>query len=317
MHLTHVVYFVSQNAHEWLLKSRMIIVKLQGGLGNQMFQYAVGRRLALKERSKLLLDLRSFQESRASEHAVRRDYGLGEFDLQAEIASAADLKHFFRNRGRLERGLRRLLRWPPYTTYHEPSLHYDPAVLSLPDDTYLSGYWQHVEYFQDIEHIIRRDFCFKYLALSPQAAHLATESELTESVCIHVRRGDYVQDAKTNAFHGAIDTEYLQSAVSTLVARLRSPCFYVFSDDISWCMHNLHLEQPTIFVDSTLSGGNAAVDLHLMTHCKHFILSNSSFSWWGAWLSNHPGKLVVAPQRWFATPQYADCTPALPEWIKL
>ncbi len=295
----------------------MIVVKLQGGLGNQLFQYATGRRLAIKHNAELRLDRTWFTEVATIGSAAPRDYGLAVFPIHAAPATTCELARIFRPQNRLVRRLRRLLRRPQYTTHFEQSFFYDPAVLDLPDHTYLSGYWQHVEYFADIADLIRRDFRFEGLRLPVRAAQLADAMRTSNAVCIHVRRGDYVQNAKTNALHGAVDTQYLRSAIDLVLIQVCDPRFFVFSDDIDWCRRNIELAQPTTFVEPVVSGADPVVDLYLLTCGRHYILSNSSFSWWGAWLGSGPESLIVVPRRWFQTPELVGCTPALPEWIKV
>lgn len=295
----------------------MIVVRLQGGLGNQMFQYAAGRRLAAKHRTELRLDCTWFAEKSVLNLETPRPYGLDVFAIEATSATARDLAHIFRPQHRLERCLRRLLHRPQYTIYYEQSLFYDPIVVNLPNHTYLSGYWQHIEYFADTADLVRCDFRFEGLVLPAKAVELADAMCASNTVCIHVRRGDYVQDAKTNTMHGAIDMGYLKTAVDLVLAHVCDPCFYVFSDDIDWCRRNVQIAHPITFVEPAMTGADPAVDLYLLTLGRHFILSNSSFSWWGAWLGSGEESLVVAPKRWFQAPEVAACTPALPEWIKV
>lgn len=236
----------------------MVIVKLKGGLGNQMFQYAYGRNLALKRKTILKLD-KSFLRRRFWQKALGvtpREYELGEFNIKAEFA-----KPDFRPR--------------------------------------LKGYWQNEKYFKDIRPILLKDFTLK-----KKTKNFLKFKKLisgVNSVSIHVRRGDYVKRKVTGNYHGVLDLDYYRQAVEIIRKKVKKPRFFVFSDD------------PTI---SNFSGLTNSEELILMSLCKHQIIANSSFSWWGAWLNRNPAKIVIAPQRWFRAK--IDDFEIVPQpWIKL
>jgi hypothetical protein len=171
-------------------------------------------------------------------------------------------------------------------------------VLNAPGNVYLAGYWQSEKYFKEIEDIIRRDFCLKSEP-GPENAAMADEIKGVPSVCVHVRRTDYVTDPRTNQHHGTCSPEYYRNAACLVGSQVSNPHFFVFSDEPDWARANLELPVPTTFV--THNGSEKGYeDLRLMALCQHYIIANSSFSWWGAWLGNSGG-IVVAPKRWFNT----------------
>lgn len=289
----------------------MIITRLLGGLGNQMFQYAAGRRLAHVLGVDLKLDISGFEN-----YNLRR-YSLGNFNVQENFASAEEIaaSRIFK-RGIVERVLAKVLcRQPTYIT--ERHSHFDPDILNLPDDVYLKGYWQSEKYFADIAEIIRREFTVKF----PQTGknkELAEMIASRESVSLHVRRGDYVSNPKINREYGACEPDYYLRCVEQLTQTVKNPHFFVFSDDSEWSRDNLKQTCPATFVDHNKADKNYE-DLRLMSQCKHHIIANSSFSWWGAWLNPKKDKIVFAPKQWFNKEQFAfrridDLLPAT--WIR-
>lgn len=273
-----------------------IIVRLIGGLGNQMFQYAAGRALADRLGLALLLDVSGF------EHYGLRRYELDRFAIRAEPAARADLEAFgvvaraptLLNRliGRF--GLRR-----PGQVFREASFAYDPHFEQLAEAVYLDGYWQSERYFAGIGAALREDF---RLRESPDAANADMAAAIDAepaAVSLHVRRGDYVSDAHTAQYHGVCSLDYYRLAVAAVLERVPAAHFYVFSDDPDWVAANLDVGRPLTLVRIN-DGDHGMYDLDLMRRCRHHVIANSSFSWWGAWLNPAPDKLVVAPQRWFA-----------------
>jgi|SRR5271157_5330603 len=278
----------------------MVTVRLFDGLGNQMFQYAVGRTIAHRRRASLALDASVFRD-----HKLRR-YSLGVFNITEDFAPGAsphrgkvgDLCLRFRPRGfgRLRALYRRFhpLRRP--NLLREKSFAFDPSVLEAPADVYLEGYWQSEKYFREIEDIIRREFSFK-IEPDQQNREMAARIKGVNAVAVHVRRGDYVSDPATNEHHGTCPPEYYRQGAQLIAARVLDPHFFVFSDEPDWARSNLELGGPATFV--TQNGPEKGYeDLRLMALCRHHIIANSSFSWWGAWLSNSGG-IVVAPKKWF------------------
>lgn len=292
----------------------MIIVKLVGGLGNQMFQYAAARSISWRHGTSLKLDL-SFLEGDQTGNTPRK-YELDNYCITAEKASRWETITMS-GRGKTGLGTTIAQKYQAvvdYAVFRERSFNFDPQLFAVPDNVYLEGYWQSERYFADIREIIRNEFTVK-TPLIDGNMELANEIKAVNAVSIHVRRGDYVLDEKTRNFHGICNLEYYLKAEDRVAQTLVNPHFFVFSDDPKWVKDNLKLRHPVRYVSH--KGSIAHEDLRLMSLCSHHVIANSSFSWWGAWLSNNPDKLVVAPERWFNDPSIntSDLIPS--DWQRL
>jgi hypothetical protein len=295
----------------------MIVTQLFGGLGNQMFQYALGRALAEKHRSALLLDTSWFAKSSFDVHSVR-SYALDRYRIQAEVLTDSDrstLRLPSLDDGRIRRWCHRIFGRPTMPLVRERQFEFDAVVLESPDPCYLSGYWQSPKYFEPIGPVLRQEFTLR-MALAGENLDIAALISRGRAVSLHVRRGDYVTNPQTNKTHPPCGPEYYATAVALLRQKLGDFHLYAFSDDPDWVERNLKFRVPMTVVRHNNSVEPHA-DLHLLTQCNHHIISNSSFSWWGAWLSPQAGKIVVAPRRWFRDPALNtdDLIPA--EWIRL
>lgn len=276
----------------------MIIVNVIGGLGNQMFQYAAGRALAHARGLPLRLDISSFDG-----YGLHQGFQLPRsFCCEAEIASAADVSGILG--WRAIPAIKRILARPEFTAVRskafvvEPHFHFWPGIRSVPGTAYLHGYWQSEKYFADAADVLRVDFAFRQ-PMSEVNAAWAERIDRCMAVSLHVRRGDYVSDPKTRAVLGPCSLDYYRSAVRYVAERVGTPEFFVFSDDIAWARDNLDIGFPCHYIDHN-RGMESYNDMRLMSLCRHYILANSSFSWWGAWLNPRADKIVVAPARWFA-----------------
>jgi hypothetical protein len=291
----------------------MIITRLNGGLGNQMFQYAAGRCLACTLNTGLKLDISPFR------HDPLRDYELSVFNIQETIASDADLN-------RVRRPLSWMIRHPvealksvihqdvPVRYVRERQFHFDPEIPALPDNVYLEGYWQSEKYFRKIEPLIRQEF---RLRVAPGAIVQELAGRIRESsgVSIHIRRGDFASNPATNATHGLCPADYYQRAIEKISRQTKDASFWIFSDDPEWATENIITDHPSYYVSD--HHFNNYEDLYLMSCCVHHIIANSSFSWWGAYLGSHPGKIVIAPKNWFKKADIRT-TDLLPDsWIQL
>ena len=288
-----------------MLGSNMIVVKIRGGLGNQMFQYAAGRMLALANTCELKLDLSWFKLSLSDTTA--RKYELGVFEIAENFSSFTETAYL------------RLASAIPFLTpcyKKEASFNFDPSILKSGVNTYLDGYWQSYKYFQLIHDVIQNDFKFKYPLTGENIRFAEQVTADANSVAVHIRRGDYISNRNNVAFHGICPLSYYSDAVERIRAQFAAAHFYVFSDDPSWVRENFPCDSSFTIVDHN-TPDNAAEDLRLMTLCKHHIIANSTFSWWGAWLCRNPGKVVIAPQRWFNDPRMNSQDLIPDTWIRI
>lgn len=269
----------------------MVIVKLMGGLGNQMFQYAMGRRLAEKHKTVLKLDTTFLLDRTFRKNFTFRNFDLQIFNIQENIASIQEIKSHYNI---LKRGISKLYPNCNLNSYvKEKKNDFDSTIINLGDNFYLDGYWASEKYFKDIEPIIREEFSFKNSISSKITETIAS----TDSICIHIRRGDYISNPVINKKMGVMDMGYYKKGLAYICERIENPNIFVFSDDMNWVKTNLKFDFPTTYVDFNNAGTNE--DMRLMSLCKHNIIANSTFSWWGAWLNNNEKKIVVAPEKWF------------------
>jgi hypothetical protein len=282
----------------------MIVVRLMGGLGNQMFQYALGRRMALEQGVQLKLDLSWFDEE-GQVADTPREYALAGWRIDAHFATRDDLRKFKRI-------------WPWQAAgriIREPRTGFHPDVLAVRAPVYLIGYWQNENYFRPIERLLRDEFELRS-GLTRSYEEAERRISTVSSVSLHIRRGDYVTNPATNAFHGTCSVEYYRAASALIQAKVKDAELFIFSDDLEWARRNVQLGLPSHFIDH-----DAAMppeqDVWLMSRCRYHIIANSSFSWWSAWLSPSPAKIVIAPNRWFNDPKH-DCRDIVPPaWIVL
>src|SRR5262245_22998586 len=259
----------------------MILAKLQGGLSNQMFQYAAARRLAHRHGTELLLDASGY--ANVSAGTTRRSYELHHYRIRARLATAREL---IGTDGLPPARLRDLplALWrrvrPRFRLVAQAGFAFDEKILALPDNVCLSGYWLSEKYFADIAPLVREELTLR----DPPAgenARLIAMMQTMPSVSLHVRRGDYVHDPRTNRVHGTCSSDYYARAIEHIARRVPGARLFVFSDDLEWVEANLPLPSPVEFVRHN-QGPRAHEDLRLMSHCWHHIIANSTFSWWGA-----------------------------------
>lgn len=283
-----------------------IVVRLDGGLGNQMFQYAAGRAAALAGARELWLDPRGI-----AARGNGRRYGLDAFSLEPRFLSARDRLLIRAATGaRLPaavRGIAAALGGRRWQIVREGA-----AAIPPEGDLVLEGYWQAPAWFAGAEAALDHDFAFR-APPSAAVAAWATRIRAAESVAVHVRRGDYVSSPEVRAVHNALEPAYYALAGEALRQRVGQGTFFVFSDDPDWAEAHIRLPGPTTTVrhEGTVAAHD---DMRLMSLCRHAIIANSSFSWWGAWLARHPGQVVTAPARWFRSrPAPTGLIP--PQWI--
>lgn len=269
----------------------MKIVRFLGGLGNQMFQYAFYA--ALSQRFKhVKADIAGFKG-----YHLHNGFEMESiFKVKLKYASNFEVGLLdTQNRQWKYRKMRRLL-FVRGGYYEERDLFsYDENLLNDASSLLLWGYWQNWRYVESVAERLRNEFVFP-AASTPDNRSLLRELEQQESsVAIHVRRGDYLENPYLG---GLVDVNYFRKGVSMIRNMVNNPRFYVFSDDVTWCKENLGLAEEALFVDWN-RGDESYRDMQLMANCKHAIISNSSFSWWGAWLIENQSKKIIVPQLWY------------------
>ncbi|MDB5110924.1 MAG: hypothetical protein JWR67_2038 [Mucilaginibacter sp.] len=288
----------------------MIIVKLKGGMGNQMFQYAFARSLASKYNVDFKLDVSHFWDHKSLKE-VPREYGLHKFNIIEKIASKNEISKYVlftdppKNTAEIyikkivnkiyKRLNAKYVIEPDVDKYNEEVLKEDPA------DRYFDGNWITEKYFTSIRDVIRKDFSFKY-ELPEEAKQIAEYISQVDSVCVHVRRTDFLNDVRQIS----ISPEDINKGLTYLKKRDISPVVFVFSDDPKWCRENLMFDYPAIFISEENAGSDADVHFQLMRLCHYFIISVSTFGWWAAWLSTYPNKVVLHPHNYNSTDWSAE-----------
>ena len=282
-----------------------VTIRLFGGLGNQLFQYAAGRAVATRHKCRLILDTRETDAKGA-----HWKFALSHFNIEAMLGDTTDLppvrtkpvpyfiwRYFGRN--------------PKFV--REAHLGFNENILSLGPDTYLHGYFQSEKYFIQIVDVLRRDLAFKTPPSAENQRWLENINQ-SNSVSLHVRRGDYMA---AKGAYAVCDQDYYKRAVEHIAHHSQSdPEIFVFSDDPAWAKENIKLGCKTRF--STHNGAAKHYeDMRLISRCKHNITANSTFSWWGSWLNKNPDKIVVAPKAWLGKQklQNPDITPE--NWVRI
>ena len=283
----------------------MIFTILDGGLGNQLFQYSIGRHLSIKNDTALILDTSRYLINK------RRHYELFRYNIKAKVGSIPTSifvrlsKHIISKIGDKIH--------IPITYVKQLDTYFNREIFSVKDNIILDGYWQSEEYFKNIEDIVIEDLS---LLTEPDQKnkHLLKRINNSNSVCLHVRRDDYVSDPVLQNFHGNLTPEYYVKAIDSICDLTADPDFFIFSDEPEWCKRNIITNRPHTYVD--INGPDKAPEeLRLMSACNHFIIANSSLSWWAAWLSRYKGKIIIAPKRWYRTRDEGDIVPK--RWLRL
>ena len=282
-----------------------ITVHISGGLGNQLFQYAAGRALALRTGTDLYLDTSSFLES-----GNLRSYMLDNYTIKAHILKKKNwIYQKIYNVIRSKFGLS-----PSGHIHAEKSNKFDPSVIQLKDGAYLLGHWQSEKYFADYSKLIKRELKLK-APLSLASRHMQNKMKKNISVAVHVRRGDYVSNVVAQEVLGTQSPEYYEKGARHIESKIKKVHFFVFSDDPIWARQNILTGYKSITYLET--SAQPYEDLELIRSCDHFIIANSSFSWWGAWLGLKEGSLVIAPKKWFASYKYNSKDLIPKHWIQI
>jgi hypothetical protein len=295
----------------------MIIVNLYGGLGNQLFQYACGKAVAERLGVELQLDISHLKDHGKATDFTVRDFELGVFNINEKTADIQEVRKYVPNLYKTSRYYHQL--WRIKRLFNGRHLfiertwqrdRYIENIDKVKDNTYLFGYFQSTRYFADIEEKLRTTLVLKdRIDVANEALIRQMESE--NSVSIHIRRGDYENSRFSLP---ELDTYYLP-AIQTIQSQIPQPKFYIFSNDTEWVKRNFNSLDIKYEIVNTNSGSRSFMDMILMSRCKHNIIGNSSFSWWGAWLNQNPDKIVIVPKSWYKNGRETDLQ--LKEWIKI
>ncbi len=300
-----------------------IIVKMVGGLGNQLFQYAFARAISSRLKTDFLLDIAAYREELRywPKGTLIPEYYLHNFKPEIHFAKARNMMGFV--------WLRRHYSFFDYIYghlkhkgfsipfyYREKMFAFDSSALSQKDSVYFDGFWQTEKYFKDIGDELRKELTLKN-PLSPYSQGISDEIQKTNAVSLHVRRTVFVSDPAISSFHGACSIDYYKKAIDYITKNVPSPHFFIFSDDYEWSAENFKwLPHPYTCVKNGVDKNYE--DIILMSRCKNHIIANSSFSWWGAWFNPNKDKIVIAPKKWFANAPKNNTIDLLPEeWVKM
>lgn len=285
----------------------MIIVNLKGGLGNQMFQYAFGRKLSIAKKFELKLDKTGYDRNRY------RSYGLGIFKLQSDFATDNEIKNLKYPYDLVSKGWR----WFKFKILRLQYIGWFPKMLDVKDKSYLDGFWQSYKYFDDIRDTLIKDFSLK-IPLEETHLEIVEKISSVNSVSLSVRRTDYLLPANFKMM-GVCSENYYQKAIELIESKVENPNFFIFTDDVDWVKNNIKINHPVTYI-SELSKDKPLTDyqeLILASKCQHNIIANSSFSWWGAWLNTNPDKIVIAPDKWFNNDSIKIDDIIPPTWTKI
>ena len=285
----------------------MIYVRIRGGLGNQLFQYSAARSLADRLNVNLGLDTREYNAGSPFE------MGLKHFNIRAEFNPKGLIKH---KKNGFSKYILDIALGNHKNVYKETNLGFNNLFHSLPNKTYLKGYWQSEKYFENNQKKIFKDL--QIIALqSKKNIKISENISKTNSVSLHIRRGDYVTNYSYNMKHGTCSLDYYKRSVDYLSKSLnKNFTIFAFSDDPEWVFKNLKLPMDIQFIEHNSSKKNYE-DLRLMSQCNHNIIANSSFSWWGAWLNKSPKRTIISPKEWFADKNIKNIDIIPNNWIKI
>lgn len=337
----------------------MIIARINGGLGNQLYQYAAARKLACKHNTILKLDISDLVNA-VGYHI----YGLRHFNIIDNFATTADIIRYYPAEGfkrlgakipgnkltsliygkvanlvfkkilkdKSEHLKRRYSNYDPHSKIVVPLIvgrvlsqrffHFDPEILDAPDDVYMTGSFISEKYFKDIKELIHKELSFK----TEQSVEDKEVNEMirnVESISIHIRRGEVVEEAQNQTTYNFINNDYYNSCIDFITRKITNPYFFIFSDDIEWVKNNFKVSFPAYYVahnydsiDYRINSGTDFQDMRLMSQCKHNIITNSTFSWWAAWLNRNPNKIVCSPKEFVRIWNFDNKDIVPDDWIK-
>lgn len=282
----------------------MLMLQMTGGLGNQMFQYAVYQELKYRGKEVAIDDFTKYDGQETHPKGIEQVFGVTyEKGTLKEYNRLTDSSRMF-----FERLRRKLFGRKQKVCQEKDALKYTEEIFAL-EDAYLIGYFQSEKFFSNVHDLIRKQFVFKETLMTDKAKEYLELINESNSISVHIRRGDYIKEKFAPIYGGICTAEYYQGAMQYMRENVNNPKFFLFTNDPEWVKENM-LEEDCILVEcSDESTGH--LDMMLMSNCKHNIIANSSFSWWGAWLNSNTEKIVIAPSKWINTTDsediYADC----------
>ena len=296
----------------------MILVRVFGGLGNQLFQYAAAKALALRNGVALKLDINSV----INPDSHKRVYCLHNFNINTPIAGQEEIEKFLSPKKKYFKASRYILNKTGFgihkswwcQSYIYQGFYERYFYRPLKGDVYLDGYWQNEKLFIDYRDELLKELSFKE---KPDNKNQEVQNLIltVNAVSLHVRRGDALTEI-ARTIYKLPGEAYYKNAIEIIASRISNPQFFVFSDDIEWCRNNIKTRYPMEFVAHNDDNKNYE-DLRLMSSCNHHITANSTFSWWGAWLNPSPDKIVVTPAEWFCTKKLNNNKIVPDSWIKV
>ena len=296
----------------------MLIARITGGIGNQLFQYAFIRSLSIKLNKKFKLDLSwyrdyyKYEEIRNPNAATKREYLLDKFNVKENTLNPIYLSISYRLNNSLNFKRYPLLNHFYYNTVSESE--FDINKIRYLKNVYLTGFWQNNNLFEEFHEIINEEFSLKN-KLSADNKTILNKIEKSNSVALHIRRGDLLSRPAAVAEQPYSTDKYYFDGINIIKENLKNPELFVFSDDIDWVNNNFKFDLPTTFIDNA---GPDYEHFNLMCNCKHQIIANSTFSWWAAWLNNYQEKIIISPKWWYRDPIKNQRTIRIPEnWIIL
>lgn len=296
----------------------MIISKLTGGLGNQMFQYALAFNLANRNQKLIKFDLNDLLNRAPYPNAIYHDFTLDIFDIACKKAEQHEIDRFlFNPQKKLNIAIRKTKNFfTPHYIIKQNRFSFEKTVFEIySKNIYLEGFWQSEKYFKNIATQIKELYSLKTSDYS-DTSEIAKDILNSNSVCVHLRKTDYTLPENIRKF-GIFGADYYYKGLEIISSKINNLKVFVFSDDIKWCEENINFNFPTVFMNYKYEGQKNVMDFKLMCLCKNFVIPNSTFAWWAAWLCSNHQKIVVAPEKWFATDDldYRDVVPE--NWIKI
>lgn len=295
----------------------MKIIKLKGGLGNQMFQYAFAKYVEKKSGDISILDFSAYAELLNDEIRKPR---LLKFNISSLVANDGQIKQatMLKHEGnslsyqyKMKIFLEAVFN-PKY--YFEWKRGAFISLSGIKKHSYFDGYWQSIDYIEPIKEQLLGEFIPNY-NLSKKAQEQMVEMQAQNSVFVGIRKGDYTANASARKHFGVITNKYYLKAMELIVSKIENPVFHIFSNDIEWCRQNLDFKDFNVVFRSKEIQTDDFEELMIMSSCKHAIISNSTFNWWGAYLIKNPNKVIVCPLRWFNDDKSINIIPA--EWCRI